>query len=245
MSEWTSRAMFKAPWWALPINPFFLPRRALWRAMAKVASQVDGRLLDVGCGTKPYRLLFTRVEDYIGLELDTPDNRATKHADLYYDGTSFPIGEGSMDAVLCNQVLEHVFNPETFLSELHRVLRPNGVLILTVPFLWPEHEQPYDCLRYTSFGLRDRLERAGFVLERQSKLVLGGGALCALAADRINTSLRPLPLPFRLAGRGFVIGPISLIGWLLNATSAADSGLYLDNFVICQKPLQMCCNYNR
>lgn len=244
MSEWTSRAMFTAPWWALPINPFFLPRRALWRAMADVASQVHGRLLDVGCGKKPYRWLLKGVDEYIGLELDTPDNRASKHADLYYDGTAFPVGDSSMDAVLCNQVLEHVFNPEAFLSELHRVLRPGGVLILTVPFLWPEHEQPFDCLRYSSFGLRNWLEKAGFVVARQAKLIRGGGALCALAADQVNTRLRLLPLPFRLAGRGLVIGPISLVGWLLDATSAADSELYLDNFVICHKPSPTCCNHN-
>lgn len=228
--------MFAAPWWALTLNAAFLPRRALWRAMERSAEMAHGRLLDVGCGTKPYRLLFTQVHEYIGLELGTPENRETKQAELYYDGNTFPIADASVDTVLCNQVLEHVFNPEAFLAEIFRVLRPNGVLILTVPFLWPEHEQPYDCLRYTSFGLKNRLERAGFNLEHQGKLTRGGAALCALAADKINTALRWMPLPGRLLGRLLLIAPFSLVGWMLDLLTSTTTELYLDNFVICRKP---------
>lgn len=235
MSRWVAAAMFAAPWWALPINPAFLPRRALWRAMVEAAPLVQGRLLDVGCGTQPYRSLFTEVEEYLGLELDTPENRRTKQADLFYDGDRFPVADGSFNTVLCNQVLEHIFRPERFLTEITRILRPGGCLIMTVPFLWPEHEQPYDCLRYTSFGLRDQLERTGLIVERQQKLTLGGGALCALAADRLNTRLRPAPLLLRLLVRGLLIGPLSLLGWLLAATAPADAELYLDNFVVCRK----------
>ncbi|MDD2663763.1 MAG: class I SAM-dependent methyltransferase [Dechloromonas sp.] len=236
MKRWLATAQFRAPWWALPINPAFLPRRALWRAMNEAAPQARGRLLDLGCGSKPYRELFPQVNEYLGLELDTPENRQTKQADLYYDGGRFPLADTSVDAVLCNQVLEHVFWPEAFLAEMMRVLRPGGILILTVPFLWPEHEQPHDCLRYTSFGLRDRLEQTGLTVERQCKLTPGAGALCALAADRLNTALRPAPLPLRLLGRAGLIAPLSLLGWLLAAMAPADAELYLDNFVICRKP---------
>lgn len=228
--------MFAAPGWALPLNPAFLPRRALWRAMGSAAQIATGRLLDVGCGNKPYRPLFTQISEHLGLELDTSENRESKRADIYYDGHTFPIADRSVDTALCNQVLEHIFNPEQFLAELFRVLRPGGVLILTVPFMWPEHEQPHDCLRYTSFGLRDRLEQAGFRLESQSKLTRGGAALCALTADRINTLLRPTPLPVRIVGRSLLIAPLSVIGWLLDAASSEQTELYLDNFAICRKP---------
>lgn len=236
MRPWITTAQFCAPWWALPINPAFLPRRALWRAMAEAAPLTHGRLLDVGCGCKPYRKLFTKVEEYLGIELDTPDNRRTKQADLYYDGNRFPLTDASCDTLLCNQVLEHVFRQNAFLDEMLRILRPGGILILTIPFLWPEHEQPYDCLRYTSFGLRDRLEQAGLRVERQEKLTRSGAAICALLADRINTLLRPTPQLIRLLGRAALIAPLSLLGWLLAATAPADSDLYLDNFVICRKP---------
>lgn len=227
--------MFAAPLWALPLNPSFLPRRALWGAMAESARFATGRLLDVGCGSKPYRPLFIEVNEYVGLELDTEENRRTKRADLYYDGNTFPVEDGNIDTVLCNQVLEHVFNPDRFLSEIVRVLRPGGVLILTVPLLWPEHEQPHDCLRYTSFGLHDRIETAGLRIEHQSKLTRGGAALCALIADRINTALRSTPLPLRLIGRGLLIAPVSAVGLVLGAATSAETELYLDNFVVGRK----------
>jgi hypothetical protein len=55
-------------------------------------------------------------------------------------------------------------------------------------------------------------------------------------ADRINTTLRPSPLPLRLIGRGLMITPVSAIGWLLDATTSTDTELYLDNFMIGRKP---------
>ncbi|MEI9999016.1 MAG: methyltransferase domain-containing protein [Verrucomicrobiota bacterium] len=62
--------------------------------------------------------------------------------------------DARFNAVVSTEVLEHLFNYDEILSELWRVLRPNGRLFLTTPFIWPEHEQPYDCARHTSFGLK-------------------------------------------------------------------------------------------
>lgn len=75
----------------------------------------------------------------------------------------------SYGGVICNQVLEHVFNPDLFLQEIFRVLKPGGKLLMTVPFVWDEHEQPWDYARYSSFGLRSLLERNGFIVDEQRK----------------------------------------------------------------------------
>lgn len=153
-------------------NPFFIARKGLVGAIAEFSKGLSGRLLDVGCGTKPYRRLF-HVDEYVGLEIDGELARQRGGADYFYDGQSFPFDGGSFNVVLTNQVLEHVFNPDVFLSEIHRVLTPDGVLLLTVPFVWDEHEQPYDYARYSSYGLHYLLEKNGFRVFRAKKISSG------------------------------------------------------------------------
>jgi hypothetical protein len=72
------------------------------------------------------------------------------------------------------------------------VLRPGGALLLTIPFLWPEHEQPWDSQRFTHFGLRRRLEAAGFRVETMLKLNPGPPALLQLCIDWIESLSRRL-----------------------------------------------------
>ena len=92
-----------------------------------------GKVLDVGCGTKPYESMIPHTE-YVGLEFDAPENRASKKADIFYDGLYFPLKDSGFDSILTTQVLEHVFEPEIFVAELNRVLKTNGKILLTVPF---------------------------------------------------------------------------------------------------------------
>jgi SAM-dependent methyltransferase len=227
--------MFNPPWWAIFLNPHFLPRRALASAMRNSAGHLQGKVLDVGCGMQPYRALLTGATSVTGLELDTAENRAGKQADVFYSGTTLPFESASFDSVLCNQVLEHVPSPEAFLAELIRVLRPDGILVLSVPFIWPEHEQPNDSQRFTSFGLAARLDRVGFEVIQQTKLVGGGGVVMALLADRINGQLSHFPAFVRIGLRAVLICPISVLGILLSAFASKDPSLFLDNFVTARK----------
>lgn len=228
------RVMFEAPWWSIAINAHFVPRRALHRAIAEVAADLRGRILDAGCGTQPYRRLLREASQVVGVDLSRTEGR---RPDVLFDGHRLPFRDGSFDGVLCNQVLEHVFTPEQFLRELLRVLAPGGRLVLTVPFAWGEHEQPHDAARYTSFGLRDLLERAGFRLRCQRKLVGGVAAMAALLADQMNRGLRRWPAPLRLALRALLIAPVSLAGWALVAwRSSEPSSFYLDNLAVAEKP---------
>ena len=165
-------------------HPYALARTALRLALGRLAPSVPaGPLLDVGCGTMPYRALFAGAEPYEGLEIDQERNRANPRVTHFYDGTTFPLPAGRYAAILCSQVLEHSFSPEQLLGECHRVLRPGGALLLTIPFLWPEHEQPWDSQRFTRFGLGQQLEAAGFRVERILKLNPGLSALLQLAIE--------------------------------------------------------------
>lgn len=159
---------FSPGFFGIFINPFYFSREALAKNIKKLSNEINGRVLDVGCGTKPYKKMFNYTE-YIGLEIDSPGNRKNGKVDFFYDGKKFPFSDNEFDSLVVNQVLEHVFNPDEFLDEIRRVLKPNGKLLLTVPFVWDEHEQPYDYARYSSFGLKFLLEKHNFKILHQIK----------------------------------------------------------------------------
>jgi SAM-dependent methyltransferase len=216
------------------INPFFLARRALWRAMRDFRPDVKGKVLDVGCGTRPYRSLYD-VEQYVGLELDTPQARARGIADHYYDGTQFPYGNGGFDTVLCNQVLEHSFAPERMLAEIARVLKPGGRLVLTVPFAWDEHEQPWDYARYSSFGLKALLERSGLRILRHRKLNADAGAICQLANAYLQKVCGTRSALVNLLVCAVLMGPFNLLGLILGRLLPRNPDFYLDHAVLAEK----------
>ena len=136
------------------VNPFFFARRELMKNIRSFSNKLNGKLLDVGCGRKPYKRMMTNVTEYIGMDIENPGHdHSEEEIDVFYDGKIFPFPDQHFDSVLTNQVFEHVFNPTEFLSEINRVLKPNGYLLLTVPFVWDEHEQPFDYGRYSSFGI--------------------------------------------------------------------------------------------
>jgi SAM-dependent methyltransferase len=215
------------------VNPFFLARRQLWREIAAARDQLSGRLLDVGCGSQPYRPLFAACI-YTGLDIDSPRTRALAVADAFYDGHRFPFDDACFDAVLCNQVLEHVFNPAEFLSEVRRVMTPGARLLLTVPFVWDEHEQPWDYARYSSFGLRALLERHGFRVLRQRKLMADSSLLFQLAIAYIYKVAPTRSAYFNLLITGLLFAPLSLFGLLAGALLPKNEDLFLDQLVVAE-----------
>lgn len=139
--------------------PLYILRRHLYSVLVRHASSLTGRIMDFGCGTKPYKPLFIHATEYIGV-----DYRGEGHChgheaiDVYYDGKTIPFEDNCFDGILTSEVLEHVFNLDVVLDELCRVLKPGGKILITVPFVWNEHEMPNDFGRYTSVGLRHLLE---------------------------------------------------------------------------------------
>lgn len=119
---------------------------------------VKGVLLDAGCGNQPFADWYhPLVERVVAL-----DAAPLEGVSVVGFADQLPFAEGSFDTVLCTEVLEHVANAEYACAELFRVLRPGGYLVVTVPYLYPTHEAPYDFRRFTHYGLRSLLERHGF-----------------------------------------------------------------------------------
>ena len=128
---------------------------------AAQATRAGARVLDAGAGEAPYRELFVHC-DYVTSDWAKSPHAGARHADIVASLDALPLHEGSFDAVLCTEVLEHVANPSSVLRELYRVLAPGGRLWLTVPFAAALHEEPYDYYRYTRHALRALLEDTGF-----------------------------------------------------------------------------------
>lgn len=120
-----------------------------------------GILLDAGCGEKPYSLIYDDlVERSIGMDVERcPHDTAA--VDVFASIDQMPFEDNKFDVVLCADVLEHVENMEKAVKEIARVLKPKGEVIISVPFLYPVHEMPYDFFRFTRYGLESLMKRNG------------------------------------------------------------------------------------
>lgn len=123
----------------------------------------DGlNILDFGCGNKPYEVLFADKKlKYIGADLN---GNELAEIIIQPDGT-LPIDDSTFNFVISSQVLEHVEDPTKYLSEAFRILKQNGILILSTHGFWQYHPDPKDYWRWTSEGLKKIIKTAGFNIE--------------------------------------------------------------------------------
>ena len=136
---------------------------------------------------------------------------------------------------MCNQVLEHVFNPDEFLWEINRVLKTGGKLLLTVPFVWDEHEQPYDYARYSTFGLRALLEKQGFKILQHKKLAADASIIFQMVNAYIYKIMQHLPMPVKLVFTATLIALFNILGILVAKLLPGNPDLFLDHVVLAEK----------
>ena len=126
-----------------------------------------GLVLDIGCADRWIENHLPQHCSYIGLDyLATGKTLYGSKPDIFADAAHLPVMEGSIDSVLLLDVLEHLPEPDKALAEANRVLKIGGSLVVSVPFLYPVHDAPYDFQRYTMFGMRQAIKRGGFDLVR-------------------------------------------------------------------------------
>lgn len=145
----SARHSLTAPWW--------FTDKIIRKYLQRGVPYLKGRLLDAGCGSKPYSDMF-ECDEYVGMEMS-----AQFEPDILGDLRDMSmIADESFDSVLSNQVLEHVDDAERVVAEMFRVLRPGGHLCVTVPFIARLHGMPHDYWRFSTSGLRYLLEKHGF-----------------------------------------------------------------------------------
>jgi ubiquinone/menaquinone biosynthesis C-methylase UbiE len=217
------------------INYNFLIRKAIRSAIKTDASKLNGSLLDFGCGTKPYKKLFVNVKEYIGVDYKIEGRgESQKEVDVYYDGKVIPFENERFDSLLCTEVLEHVFNIDELLQEFNRVLKKNGTLLITTPFMWEEHEMPYDFARYTTPALVHLYTKNGFRIIKNYKT---GNYIEVVFQFNLNYIKNILPN--NKIVRQFFLLPFIIIfnffGVLFSLILPTDKTAYFNNVFVLEK----------
>jgi SAM-dependent methyltransferase len=140
---------------------YYLHYKYLQKDLAEaISTHSTGKVLDIGCGNKPYRELFEgKSTSYTGCDIVQSDQ---KLVDVICEATNIPLPDESFDTLFSTQVIEHVADHQGLLKEAFRLLKPGGKIIASGPLIWPLHEEPYDFFRFTKYGFQYILEKAGF-----------------------------------------------------------------------------------
>jgi SAM-dependent methyltransferase len=185
--------------------------------------------LDLGCGTKPFENIFIKNNvNYFGIDIeDSGRSPELKNQDLTYDGFNIPFPDNHFDGILSTQVLEHVIDDIQIISEMYRVLKPNGKIIVSVPFCYAEHEKPYDFRRFTTFGLKKSFESAGFEDLNLEKAIGALQTISTLFSVYVYNNLT-IPIP-KIGGliSSFIYMPILVISNLFSRILPDNQDLFL------------------
>jgi len=195
------------------INHNFLIRKSLRNAIKSNAHLLEGSLLDFGCGSKPYKKFFVACREYIGVDYRIEGREdKQKEVDVFYDGKNIPFENSHFDSLL----------------------KLNGKLIITTPFMWEEHEMPYDFARYTTPALEHLYKKSGFTIVDNYKT---GNSIEVITQFKINYIKNILPknkvvkhiilLPF--------IGYYNLKGVIISSIFPKDRKTYFNNVFLLEK----------
>lgn len=204
---------------ATPFHPQWLLSRGLTNDW--LISRAKGKVLDIGCADRSLESMLPEGCDYVSLDYPvTGGEMYGARPDIFGNASYLPFRSDSFDTVVLFEVLEHVAQPSITLREIARVLKPEGHLLLTIPFLYPVHDAPHDYQRYTRFGLDRITRKSGFDIERLRcglgnaqtsglilNLALAGMIVQALERKSPNILFIPFLLP--------IIPLINISAWAL------------------------------
>ncbi len=172
---------------------------------AKIAQRLPrltGSVLVLGAGHDPYRSYLSSASDVITTDISDEYGLIDQIADAH----NLPFDDAVFDCVVANEVFEHLTDPVKACDELFRVLKPGGRAVISIPFMFHVHGDPFDFTRFTGNGLH-RLFR-----EFSSVSIEEMGARIHVISDILTTAYKPLAL-FRLGNHVF------RIPWLRNISS--------------------------
>lgn len=156
-------------------SDIYLQLSAISEDIKTNAKEAKGILLDIGSGISPYEPFFKHyVKKYIKLDgFYYKDGKSN----IIGNAINLPIKNNSIDTIFCSQVLEHLQCPQKAIDEIRRVLKPNGVCILTTHMANPLHGLPHDYFRFTKYAFTAVL----FKNFKSIKVKENGGALLSVS----------------------------------------------------------------
>ena len=228
------KEQFIPSWVSVIINSNYFLSRGISSGIKKNAHYMNGTMLDFGCGRKPYASLFN-VKNHIGIDIENPEYKNDNIIDKIFDGKTIPYENNYFDSVFCSEVLTHIFDAEDMVPELTRVLKPEGHMLITVPFAWKENQIPNDSARYTSFGIKHLLEKNGFEIVSQQKSGHYFLVVVQFMNDFIYSSLFPNIKILKLLLTILFIFPINLMALIFSLILPKNKDLFHTNIIVARK----------
>lgn len=169
-------------WW-------YRVRQRLLQVVLEPAVPRGSRILEIGSADGPSVGWMAALGDRIATDLDP---RGLAPGGVCASATQLPFADGSMDVVAAFDVIEHIADERAVLGEVHRVLSPKGVLLVSVPaYQWAWSGADVAAghhRRYTRDRLRQALVENGFEVSRMTHVF--AGTFPAFAVDRLQARVR-------------------------------------------------------
>lgn len=225
---------FEPTWLGILFNPSYIVRSGLFKAIKEIAPDVSGDILDFGCGCKPYEHLFANSSSYVGCDTyNSGHDHYSSKVDYFYDGKTLPFQDKHFDSVVSFEVFEHISDITLSIKQINRVTKLNGLLLISTPFVWPEHEVPHDYARYTTYGISSLLQKNGY---KVINLKITSTYILAIFQILISylMQISPKNKIYYLLQIG-VFFPLTLAAYIINSALPKGEGLFLGIVVLARK----------
>ncbi len=207
----------------------------------QVVDLAKGQVLDIGCADQFLRPMLSEECSYTGLDYPgTVNSMYGTRPMIFGDAQALPIKSASMDTIILMEVLEHVPDTDAVISEISRVLKPDGLFIFSMPFLYPIHDAPFDFQRLTIHGLNRLMEKHSFETKEFQSFgnpIVAAALLAniALAKTVLNCFEKKNPVFLLGIFLPLVVPVINMFGWLSEKITAKDDFMPTGYMLIMRK----------
>ena len=234
MKNFIKKEKFQPSFLSIFCHPYFFVRREIYSFLESNSNFLSGELLDFGCGSKPYEKLFKNSNNYFGVEVYS--NKKNLKSEIYYNGITLPFEDNAFDSILCTEVFEHVEQLDHVITELYRVLKPGGRMIVTTPFICIEHEMPHDFRRFTINGLINLMKKNNFKILKSQKLLNNFHVFFQTLNFYIcQVFLKKKTVYLKYIVYFLLIGPVNFLSLIFNFFLPKTKEMYFGSGIVVEK----------